>query len=561
MLSSLRRRLLWLTVGRSVVATLLLGSVPLIRDAAPGAPGVSPFYALIGSTYALTIAYALMLGLFERHRWLVDVQLAVDVVVISGFVYLTGGVGSYFSSLYTLPIIAACTVQPRRSGATVAVLSCVLYSGLVVAQYAQPQLFGRVSGLATSLPPIRLGLYTVGLNLFGFVAVAALSGYLAEGLKQADAELQRATDQIEDLQAFSRHVIDSLTSGLATTDKDGRILTFNRAAAAITGVPPKTAVNAHAIDILSLPSEFGALFTDRVDRPHLPRVEWWYTRPDGKQVELGVSTAALVTPRGETGFLLTFRDVTEARKQEREARIQQRLAAVGEMAAGIAHEIRNPLASMAGSIQILRQELPLTPDQSQLMDIVLRESERLNETIRGFLAYARPQRQTSGTVDVRRAVTDAARLLENSSEVSATHKIAVDVPADPVWLDADEGQLRQIVWNLATNGLRAMPDGGRLTLSIRARGGDGASSDEVVIGVSDEGTGIAAEELDDIFQPFRGGFTRGSGLGLSIVQRLVADYGGRIEVTSEQGTGTFIQITFPVTQRAPEPSMAMGKVE
>lgn len=560
MLSTLRRRLLWLTVGRSVVATLLLGSAPLIRDAAPGTLGVSPFYALIGFTYALTIGYALTLRFFERHRWLVDLQLALDVTVISGFVYFTGGVWSYFSSLYTLPIIAATTVQSRRSGVTVAVLSCVFYAGLVVAQYAHPQLFARVSGLAASLPAVKLGLYTVGLNLFGFAAVAALSGYLAEGLRQTDAQLQRATDQIEDLQAFSRHVIDSLTSGLATTDKTGRILTFNRAAAVITGMPASDAVNARAVDVLSLPAEFDELFADGSEHPRLPRLEWWYLRPDGQQVELGVSTAALVTPRGETGFLLTFRDVTEARKREREQRIQQRLAAVGEMAAGIAHEIRNPLASMAGSIQILRQELPLTTDQSQLMDIVLRESERLNETIRSFLAYARPQRQRTAPLDVRRVVTDAARLLENNAELNPAHKIAVDVPDDEVLFEADESQLRQIVWNLATNGLRAMPDGGRLTLSIRSRTGDDAASHEVVMGVRDEGTGIAPDELDGIFQPFRGGFARGSGLGLSIVQRIVAEYGGEIQVTSERGAGTFVQVRFP-TERAPEPSLAVGKVE
>ena len=173
-----------------------------------------------------------------------------------------------------------------------------------------------------------------------------------------------------------------------------------------------------------------------------------------------------MTPRGETGFILTFQDVTESRKLEREARVQQRLAAVGEMAAGIAHEIRNPLASMSGSIQILRQELPLTDEQGQLMDIVIRESERLNETIRSFLAYAEPQRQSMQHMDVRQVVTDTARLLQNSPERADGHRIAVDVPAEAVQFQADEGQIRQIVWNLATNGLRAMPGGGTLRLAV-----------------------------------------------------------------------------------------------
>ena len=557
MLSTLRRKLLWLIVGRAVAATLLLGSAPLIRER--GGLPFDPFYVLIGCTYVLTVAYALALKYIERYRWLVDVQLALDAVVVSGIVYLTGGVSSYFSSLYTLPIIAASAVESRRSGMTVGILSCVLYAGLVSAQYADPDQFQRTTGLRVTLPAIGLSLYTVGLNVFGFFAVAALSGYLAENLRRADAQLQQASNQIEDLQAFSRHVIDSLTSGLATTDIDGRIATYNRAAAAITGVSLREAVGRSVVDVLSLPPEYQDAFGASEGRLPLPRMEVLFTRPDGQEIELGLSMASLVTPRGETGFLVTFQDVTQARKQEREARIQQRLAAVGEMAAGIAHEIRNPLASMAGSIQILRQELPLSTDQSQLMDIVLRESERLNETIRSFLAFARPQRQNSTPVDIRRVVTDAARLLENSSELTEHHRIAVDVPSQEVWFDADEGQLRQIVWNLATNGLRAMPNGGLLTLAIGSREREGGGRD-VVLSVRDEGTGIAPEDLDGIFQPFRGGFSRGTGLGLSIVRRIIAEYGGEIQVSSERGTGTTVTVRFPVSRAAAEP-VATGKVE
>src|SRR5690606_33178568 len=186
----------------------------------------------------------------------------------------------------------------------------------------------------------------------------------------------------------------------------------------------------------------------------------------------------------------------------------------------------------SGSIQVLRQELPLNAEQAQLMDIVLRESERLNSTIRNFLAYARPQRATLKKLDVRGVLHDTAALLRNSSEIKETHRIEVDVPDSAVDIEADEAQVKQVVWNLATNGLRAMPEGGCLRLSARA---DGASA---VVAVADEGVGMAAEELDGIFQPFRGAFARGSGLGLAIVHRIVSDYNGDIQVTSEPGTGT-----------------------
>jgi two-component system sensor histidine kinase PilS (NtrC family) len=530
----LRRKLLWLIGGRAAVITLLLGSAILIQIKSPGSLPIDPFFFLIGVTYALTVAYSLALKYIERYPWLVDVQLACDAFIVSAIVHVTGGVTSYFASLYTLPIIAASVIQSWRGGIMVAVLSSVIYSGIAGAQYSANPIFPLP--LDVTLPPARVALYSVGLNVFGFVAVASLSGYLAEGLRRADAKLAQASSELADLQAFSQHVIDSLTSGLTTTDMTGVVMTFNRAAEAITGLQAPEVIGREVEEVLQLPPELKGLFPGR----RLPRMEIAFRRGDGRQIELGLSGAPLMTPRGETGFILTFQDVTETRKQEREARVQQRLAAVGEMAAGIAHEIRNPLASMSGSLQILRQELPLTDEQGQLMDIVLRESERLNDTIRSFLAYARPQRQAMTRFDLCQVITDTARLLENSPERQETHSIAVKVPAEGVGFLADEGQIRQIVWNLATNGLRAMPGGGRLTLAV-------ANEDDshVAIAVSDEGVGIAPEELDGIFQPFRGAFSKGTGLGLSIVHRIVSDYGGEIGVTSTKGKGTTVRVQFP----------------
>jgi two-component system sensor histidine kinase PilS (NtrC family) len=248
------------------------------------------------------------------------------------------------------------------------------------------------------------------------------------------------------------------------------------------------------------------------------------------------------SPGGGFGLLVTFQDVTKIKKLEHNAAIQQRLAAVGEMAAGIAHEIRNPLASMSGSIQILRQELPLSAEQEQLMDIVLRESERLNTTIRSFLAYARPQRFQITKFDLRRAVNDTALLLRNSSELGEGHEILVDVPQTELWYEADEGQIKQILWNLATNGLRAMPKGGALRLS----GERDPMGGGVIITVRDEGVGIPAEDVDQLFQPFHGTFTKGSGLGLAIVHRIVTDYNGEIQVSSQVGQGTSVTVRMPV---------------
>jgi two-component system, NtrC family, sensor histidine kinase PilS len=547
MSQNLRRRLLWLIGARAAVVTLLLGSAILIQIQAPGSLPIDPFFFLIGLTYALTVVYILLLRQAEQHRWIVDVQLACDAVIVSALVYLTGGVSSYFTSLYTLPIIAASTVQSQRTGMMVGVLSSLLYAGLASAQYFGTPALPVVVG-ADSRPQERVALFIVGLNIFGFLAVAALSGWLAERLRRTGAELEQTSNQLEDLQAFSEHVISSLTGGLATTDIEGRILSFNKAAESILGKSAADVLHRPAVEVLQLPSEFAEMFGSREGRPRLPRVEYVFNCGGGREIELGISTAMLRTPRGEVGFVFTFQDVTEARRHEREARIQQRLAAVGEMAAGIAHEIRNPLASMSGSLQILRQELPLSEEQSQLMDIVLRESDRLNETIRSFLAYARPQRNASTKLDVSRVVTDAATLLQNSPELLETHAVRCDVPPEPVWCFADEAQIRQIVWNLATNGLRAMADGGTLTLA--AAHPEPSHPDMIALVVSDEGIGIEPDELDGILQPFRGGFARGTGLGLSIVHRIVSDYGGELAMTSARGKGTTVTVRLPAPDAA-----------
>jgi two-component system sensor histidine kinase PilS (NtrC family) len=295
-------------------------------------------------------------------------------------------------------------------------------------------------------------------------------------------------------------------------------------------------------EILQLPSSVMDSINSDLRAKGSRRHEIRYHPSDGRsEIDIGLAATHLETPGGRAGFLFTFQDLTGIKKLERTAAIQQRLAAVGEMAAGIAHEIRNPLASMSGSIQILRQELPLSAEQEQLMDIVLRESERLNSTIGSFLAYARPQRFQVVRFDLRRVLNDTALLLRNSPDLHDRHDIVVDVPSDELWYEADEGQIKQIVWNLATNGLRAMPDGGRLRLA----GAREPSSDGVVLTVQDAGIGIPAGELDNLFQPFHGSFAKGSGLGLAIVHRIVSDYNGEIQVSSQPGAGTTVAVRLP----------------
>ena len=542
----LRSRLFKLIAVRVVVSTLLLGWAILIQISQPGAFPVDPFFFLIGLTYALSVVYLATLRFVERQPWLVDLQFGADAVIISAFIHVTGGITSYFSSLYVLPIMAASTIRFGRGALQVAALSAVLYLALVSAQYVVVPGLPRPlqPALQPELPSLRFAQYTVAINLFGFFAVAWLSGSLAERVRSAGAQLEDASHQIADLRAFNEYVIDSLLSGLISTDAEGRVLTFNRGASTITGLPQDQVIGSDVCEVLQLPDHLRPQLATLVDTRSL-RADLTYRTGSGRLIDVGVTATPLAFPDGRAGYLFTFQDVTTVKRLERDARLQQRLAAVGEMAAGIAHEIRNPLASMSGSIQVLRQELPLSDEQGQLMDIVLRESERLNRTIGSFLAYARPQRFAISRLDVRTVLQDATVLLRNSADVRENHTVDVDVPDEPVWYEADENQIRQIVWNLATNGLRAMAGGGHLLLSARQETAPDGTGD-VVITVQDQGCGIASDDLDTIFQPFRSSFEKGTGLGLAIVHRIVTDYSGSIQVSSTVGEGTSVRVRLPV---------------
>jgi two-component system sensor histidine kinase PilS (NtrC family) len=240
-------------------------------------------------------------------------------------------------------------------------------------------------------------------------------------------------------------------------------------------------------------------------------------------------------------LLFTFQDLTEIKRLEREIRMKENLATMGEMAAGMAHEIRNPLASISGSVQVLREGLGLEGENSRLMEIIVRESERLSGILNDFLVYARPPRFKPDDIDLREIVEETATLMRNSSEVQDDHEIVLAMPEGPVKVFADANQMKQIAWNLARNAIKAMPGGGRLEVLL-----DANDTGEVVMKFRDEGVGLGNGEAHRMFMPFKGNFTHGSGLGLAIVYRMVQDYNGSISVDSLSPQGTEISVRFPV---------------
>jgi two-component system sensor histidine kinase PilS (NtrC family) len=527
---------MWLAGLRALVAVALLAPLAAFT-AGQGRLSQAAWLGLLPVLPLASSGVGLLLGERISARGLVA-QFWVDALIVLAVVWSTGGLLSAYSPLMLLPVLAASVLGGRKGGLRAAggmgvgvvLLAAVQYGWLPAPETLRAPL---QQGL---LPAVPLAAYTIVANVGGGIATALLVGHLSESLTRTDADLQRATTSLADLTTLSQRVIDSMAGGLIVTDAHGIVVLFNRTA--------ETIIGRRADDVLGQPMDRVLPLPTAVAGTGLPvRQECTFTRIDGSVIELGATVAPLVAGGERAGQLVTFQDLTLINQRDAERQRQERLAAVGEMAAGIAHEIRNPLASMSGSIQLLRRELTLRDDQATLLDIVLRESQRLNDIIKNFLSYAGPQRVSRARVDVARLVREVGALLQQQAE-DATPAIAVRVDADqPVPHDVDESQIRQVLWNLASNGLKAMPEGGALHLGVQAV--VEASGASVRISVRDEGVGIAAADIERMFQPFQSGFRQGSGLGLAIVRRIVTDHGGRVAVQSTPGAGTEVIVTLP----------------
>jgi two-component system sensor histidine kinase PilS (NtrC family) len=274
------------------------------------------------------------------------------------------------------------------------------------------------------------------------------------------------------------------------------------------------------------------------------RLERAWRRPaDGEELYLGYTVSQLEDHTGEAvGWLIVFQDLTGLLALEQEVRIRERMAALGEMAAGMAHELRNPLAAISGCVQVIGRG-PVGEEQRPLVDVAIQETERLNRIIRDFLQYARPGPFQAAPVELVGLMEETARLFRRSPDMSPRHRVLVTRGTGSTWALADRDRMRQVFWNLAGNAIKAMPDGGSLTVRVSGEGGD-----RVMLSFADEGHGMDSDALRRYFQPFQGTFREGSGLGAAVVYRIAEEHGGRVRVTSRPGHGSEIQLILPAAE-------------
>ena len=540
----MRRKLHWVLVFRLATAADLLAIVGLTERENTTRSFMPVLATVAGVTVILSGFYLAALRTWLNHRTQGYIHFSLDVCIVTWLVYRTGDVESPFLALYLVIIFAACALLGRTGVSLVGALAGVLYVcvGILTMSRLLPRATGWLPYEGTELSWTQ---FMFSLNLVAIFAVAILSSQLAERIRRSEIQLASATRDLADYRLFNDRIIESMRSGLVTTDLLGHIITFNRAAEEITG-HRATDVRGHKIFTIfgDIEKQIEAGLESIRTRTRLPRFDIGCRTADGREIHLGFSVAPLVDEADSSrGYVLTFQDLTDVMELEREVRRQERLAALGKMAAGLAHEIRNPLASMRGSVQVLASELSFSQDQSQLMQIVLRESDRLNRIVSDFLTYARPPKIERTMIELAGLLSETIALLRNSPELRPDHLIGEEYPDEPLLYQGDPNQLRQIFWNLARNAIQAMPQGGELIVTLDAK-----PNLDVTIAFSDTGQGMSREQKDRLFEPFNSS-SGGTGLGMAIVYQLVRDHNGNILVESEAGKGTRIAIRLPAGSR------------
>ncbi len=537
----LERHLRWLMTLRVVVVTTLLVSSFAIELLFSPQQSLRPLFLLTAASYGLVLLYAVLDRWLHGTRAFTFMQLVGDAFVITLFVQLTGGLNSPMSFLYLLPITVAALLLYRSGALVVAAVSFAAYMGLIV--------FDASWSYYRGVSPAPLGrdadrvTYFLMAHLVAMVAVALLAASLSERLRRQGRELVERRDAVARLQALNENIIESINSGLITTDLAGKINFINRGGIEITGLRQGEVEKRGIEAVFGLEPGFLAEIRRRLLAERRYRFERNFDTKDGQRIFIGIAVSNLYDKIGQPlGYIFIFQDLTEIYALEQEVRLKERMAALGEMAAGMAHELRNPLAAVSGAVQYLKGSIDPHGDGLELMDIILRESQRLEQAIRDFLTFARPGEFTPVTVDVVKLLEDNTKLLRKSAECEAGHDIRTAHSAPQVLCEADPNRLKQIFWNLAQNALKAMPQRGTLTIGARRCEG----SDEVELSFADDGVGMDERQKRRYFQPFSSSFRHGTGLGGAIVYRLVEEHRGRIQLESSPGQGTTVRVRLPL---------------
>jgi two-component system, NtrC family, sensor histidine kinase PilS len=534
----------WVIKIRFVIISFVFAIDFSIRELAPSPANDLSIRSLgiaVVLWYVVNLFFLIYNQLGRDYLLQAYLQIISDTLIITAIVHVTGDLESHYTSLYLVVIILASILLPRASAFMVAAVCFVFMGGLLEFAYLPTistdlfQQYPALRFLQTTSQSVDLRTLQVKIfaSLFGFFAVAYLSSFLAERLRQTGAELRDKSGQVASLQAINENIIQSMRDGLITANLEGRITELNPAGQIILG---------QGLDELKgkpIAAVFKGVESD--GQSNQSRQEIVYALPEGGHRILGIASSPLVqSESGIVGHVYNFQDLTEEKRREAEYRAKDKMATLGRLSAGIAHEIRNPLASIAGSVKLLRDIAKLDEDQTKLIEIVSGESERLNKLVSDFLAYSVDQRFDFKEVDMTTLLEETLLLLEHHPLFGPLHHLKRKFPRKAVLACVDADKVRQVFWNICDNSLKAMPEGGTLTAEIYE-----TDPRNICVALADTGFGFSEAQLDKLFEPFQPGFTSGTGLGLALVYQIVDGHHGRIRVASTPGKGSRFFIELP----------------
>ena len=511
---------------RALIVTILFGAFHVIELDYTDIRSPKAIYYIIALLYFLTIIYAIFLKWIKNFVRFAYFQIITDSLIGCILMALTGGVESLFVFLFLLNIISTSILLNQRASFIIAGLCSVLYILIGILQYYKM----ITMFMPRSLLTFKEYIYNVFIHTNSFFIVAYLSSYPFEKLKKITHSLEQRDIDLDVLRAFNQNIIDNIPCGLLSTDVNGKIVVFNRAARMITCKSLSEVIGKPPEDIFpfirSMQSEKIRLEGELVC--------------DTKPKTIGMSFSKLEDRNGQlSGIIGIFQDLTNIKTLEEEVRQKEKLAAIGELSAGLAHELRNPLASLKGSIEMLK-EGKLSPfHANRLMEIALLEMDRLNHIVTDFLTFARPPTIRKEYFDIYKLIRDILFIMKNSDDHKDDITISESLEGE-LFIFGDQEQLRQVCWNIGRNAIEAMPDGGEFKI-------EGTRNGNIVeISFSDRGKGIAKQDLEKVFYPFYTTKTKGAGLGLAISKKITEEHGGQLFVRSEGNNGTTFSLVLPV---------------
>ena len=539
------RRLRIFIYARIIVSFLFLASTLLLSLQNPIAAQdqfQTGLIRLMAFSFIFSIISHIALKIRKFQFFITYLQAIWDLLFVTVLLLFTGGINSPYSFLYLLSIMNAGVLLGRREALYTASLCAILYGAMVDFQY-----FGLLTPIGLSQADAQLLgashlFYTIFLNLIGFCLTAVITGYLHERARESEDALRDKTVDYEELHRLSTTIVSNMESGLLTITPEGNIRVFNRYAETMTGRS-----QAEVYDT-PLAAVFPAMAGVVGGLEPVVSSEFTHQPPGRESMILGYSAVPFSDTQGQpAGVIINFKDLTELKRMEEALKKADRLAALGELSARMAHEIRNPLASMSGSVQLLAQHGSIADSDRRLLSIVLREADRLNALITEFLAYARPASPLKERVELRPLCNDMCTLLASDNRFARLSLVNL-VPGHMI-VRADVNQLRQVLLNLLHNAAEAMTGGGRVEIEahFQLNGAEGfQKAPAAVITVTDSGSGIGAETAAHLFEPFWTTKQDGSGLGLAISYRIIDAHGGTITAESPPEGGCRFTIMLPI---------------